>query len=244
MHWRLTTLGTVDLRSDTSGLAEGVVAQQKRFGLLAYLASARPFGFHQRDVLLALFWPTLATMQARRALRQALHFLRHVLGEDAIVNRGESVGLSDRVWCDVREFDRALNAGAPDEALSLYRGDFLDAFHVSDASSRFEHWLDAERAFLRERAVMAAWQLAERDESRGEKEQAAKWAQRAAALHATNEHSIQKLIELLGRHGDRRGAMRAYESFAKRLEQEYQVQPSPETTQLIETVRHTSRPAG
>jgi len=237
---QLYSLGTVDLRSEASDLA-AVVAQPKRFGLLAYLAAARPYGFHRRDGLLALFWPKLGAMQARRALRQALHFLRQALGEDAIVNRGEGLALSDSVWCDVRAFDRAVTAEELDEALALYRGDFLDGFHISEVSSRFEHWLDAERAFLRERAVMAAWRLAERQDARGDAQGATYWARRATDVHATNEYSIRKLIELLGRQGDRRGAMRAYENFARRLQRDYQVEPARETTALIESVR--SRPA-
>lgn len=233
---QLYTLGTIDLRSDDRDLA-AVVAQPKRFGLLAYLAAARPYGFHRRDSLLALLWPKLGTTQARRALRQALHFLRHAIGADAIVNRGEGLALSDTVWCDVRAFDGALSEDRLDEGLAVYRGDFLAGFHIPQVSAHFDHWLDAERAFLRERAVTAAWQLAEREDGRGDAERAAYWARRATDVHATNENSIQKLIGLLGRQGDRRGAMRAYETFARRLQQEYQVGPAPETAALMQSVR-------
>jgi pimeloyl-ACP methyl ester carboxylesterase len=37
--------------------AAAVLAQPKRFALLAYLAAASPYGYHRRDTLLALFWP-------------------------------------------------------------------------------------------------------------------------------------------------------------------------------------------
>ena len=234
---QLLTLGTVDLRSDAMRV-DAALAQPKRLGLLIHLAAARPHGgWHQRDALLALFWPKLATMPARRALRQALHFLRQALGEDAIVARGEALAVSDGIWCDARAFAERLAADKPEEALALYRGDFLDGFHVSDASPRFDHWLDVERAHLRDCAVMAAWKLADSEDRNGDAERAAYWARRAADLHATNEHSIRKLIGLLGRHGDRRGAMRAYESFAQRLQQDYQVTPANETVALIESVR-------
>lgn len=233
---QLFTLGSVDLRSnvrDTSAL----LAQPKRLGLLIYLAAARPHGFHRRDTLLELFWPKLGALQARRALRQALHFLRQSVGEDAIVTRGEAVSVSDTFWCDARAFDSALGQGELFDALAMYRGEFLAGFHVSDASSRFDHWVDAERTYVRERAVASAWELAEREDQRGDAERAAFWARRAADVHATNEYSIRKLIGLLGKQGDRRGAMRAYEAFARRLDRDYQLQPAPETVALAESMR-------
>jgi DNA-binding SARP family transcriptional activator len=233
---QLFTLGALDLRSDARDVG-AVLAQPKRLGLLAYLASARPYRLHRRDSLLALFWPQLGTMEGRRALRQALHFLRQALGDDSIVSRGETIGLGESVWCDARAFELALGADAPADALALYRGDLLDGFHVADASSRFEHWLEGERMYLRERAVFAAWQVADREDSRGDADRASYWARRATELHATNEHSIRKLIELLGRQGDPRGAMRAYESFARRMAQEYQLAPARETVALIESLR-------
>lgn len=236
---QLLTLGTVDLRSDTRDVA-AVLAQPKRLALLVYLAAARPFGPHLRDSLLALFWPKLATMPARRALRQALHFLRQALGEEAVITRGQAVCLADELRCDAREFEEALFESRAEHALSLYRGAFLDGFHASDTSRRFEDWIGNERMYLRERAVMAAWQMADSEDRRGDAERASYWARRAADLHATNEHSIRKLIGLLGRQGDRRGAMRAYENFARRLKQDYQLTPARETEALIESVRRDS----
>jgi len=240
---QLHFLGTVDLTDHDARRTQSVLAQPKRLGLLAYLAAARPYGFHRRDSLLALFWPQLGPDQARRALRQALHFLRQALGDGAIVNRGvEDVAVStDALWCDVRAFDQALNAGQHEDALSLYRGDLLRGFYVSGVSSQFDHWLDRERAWLREQALMAAWALAEAEDKQGNGSGATYWARRATDLHSTNEHSVRKLIEMLGRHGDRTGAMRAYENFAKRIERDYNVEPARETTALIRSVREQSR---
>ena len=65
------TLGTTDLRRDGKEIST-VLAQPKRLALLAYLASARPRGFHSRDSVLALFWPDADAERARNSLRQAL----------------------------------------------------------------------------------------------------------------------------------------------------------------------------
>ena len=240
---QLLLLGRPDLMAPDSSIVESVVSQPKRFGLLAYLAAARPYGFLRRDSLLALFWPELSAASARRALRQALHFLRRTLGPNVLVCRGtEDIAVSpEAVSCDVRAFDRALSEGRFEQALSLYRGDLLDGFFVSGASQRLDQWLDRERALLRERALFAAWALSDEQEARVDITMAAHWARRAADLHATNEHSIQRLIELLSRHGDRAGALRAYEAFARQLNAHYDVDPAPETTALMQAVRETTR---
>lgn len=145
----LLTLGGIDLKEEGRDLSEALV-QPKRFALLAYLAVAQPFGFHRRDRLVALFWPELDQEHARTALRKAVHGLRAVLGEDAIIGRGaEELGLNpDRWLVDVRRFEE----GDQDQALRLYRGDLLDGFFISGAPE-FERWLETERDRLRARAA-------------------------------------------------------------------------------------------
>ena len=63
------------------------------------------------------------------------------------------------------------------------------------------------------------------------------WARRALALAPDDEGEARNLMQLLGRLGDRAGAVRAYEEFARRLRVEYQVEPAPETLAMITTVR-------
>src|SRR4051812_11170001 len=98
----LRVLGALQLTATDGTELRDVLRQPKRLALLAYLAVERDGAFHRRDTLLALFWPDFTTTRARGALRHALHFLRHALGADAIVGRGdEEVGLDPaRVTCD------------------------------------------------------------------------------------------------------------------------------------------------
>src|SRR5688572_15826110 len=145
----LRVLGSLSLRASDGKDLEALVRQSKRMALLAYLADAAPHGFHRRDTLLALFWPELDAARARGALNQALYVLRTALGEHAIVTRGDDeVGVNDAaLTCDAVQFEDAVE-GRPEEALTLYRGDFLDGFFVSDAPA-FEQWVETERARLR-----------------------------------------------------------------------------------------------
>ena len=235
---RLQLLGSLDLRDEDGRELRAVLAQPKRLALLAYLAAASPFGPHRRDTLLGIFWPGLDQEHARNALSKAIHFLRRALGERAIASRtAEELAVAPEVvWTDVRAFAEALDAGRTDEALELYRGDLLPSFFVSEAPG-FEEWLEGERARFRVRAAAAARILAERHEARRHLTLAVACARRAVELSGGDERPLRRLIELLDRAGDRAGAVRAYEDFARKLATELEVEPAPETVALIERIR-------
>src|SRR5882672_8872931 len=57
---RLQLLGALGLTGGDGHEIRPVLAQPKRFALLAYLALAEPRGFRRRDTLLPLFWPDTA----------------------------------------------------------------------------------------------------------------------------------------------------------------------------------------
>jgi len=230
-------LGRVSLINPNAHDVQSLLGQPRRLALLAYLATPPP-GMHRRDNLLALFWPELDQAHARNALRQALHVLRRALGTSAVTSHGdEEVGLDfEQVWCDVAAFERAIADGQLRDAIELYRGDLLEGFFISDAPE-FERWLETERDRLRSTAVGAARALAERATEEGDANSAAEWARRGLRLAPLDEGLIQRLIEALDRLGDRAGAVRAYDDFARRLGQELEVRPSAETQALLAAVR-------
>ncbi|HEU5219235.1 MAG TPA: protein kinase, partial [Gemmatimonadales bacterium] len=235
---QLRTFGTVDLQ-DSGGRDLGpVMAQPKRLALLVYLAAARPFAVQRRDRLLALFWPDLDESRARDALSQALRFLRQALGADVFVRRGgEDVGInSEQLWCDAAAFQAALDAGRPDEALELYRGDFLQGFFIEEADG-FEEWMERERAVHRESAARGARELAEQHAGSDALTLAMSWGKRALELAPDDERALRRLLRWHDRAGDRAGAFRVYEAFARRFEEEFGCEPSPETMALAEQLR-------
>lgn len=240
----LRTLGALELTSVDGKPLRSVLTQPRRAALLCYLALASPRGFQRRDSLLAIFWPENDAEQARHALRQALYFLRRTLGAGAIVARGddELAVAPDVIRCDATELERALDAGRLQDALALYRGELLPAFHVADAPG-FEHWLDAERLRLKRRAADAAWALAESREQAADAAGAAEWGQRAVDLSAGDEVALRRLLTLLQRLGNRAAAVRAYDAFARELEREYEMTPSETTRALLGRIR-SERSAG
>ncbi len=240
---RFRVLGLPDLRGEDATEVRAVLTQPRLLGLFAYLALARPRGFHRRDSLVAMFWPELPAEGARNALRQTVHRLRSALGEGVVVNRGtEELGLEpSRAWCDAAAFESTLDAGDPLGGLELYRGDLLPGFFLSDAPD-FERWLDEERARLRHRAATAAWDLADRAATSGNATTTAHWARWAAALTPEDEEGLRRQLKLLLRVGDRAGAERAYHAFAKRLAEDFQAEPAPETRALLASTRRASPP--
>jgi TolB-like protein len=63
------------------------------------------------------------------------------------------------------------------------------------------------------------------------------WAWWAAALAPADEVVIRRLMTFLHAQEDRAAALRAYEAYASRLKQEYELEPSPETRALAEALR-------
>src|SRR5438445_8434587 len=237
---RLRTLGAVDLKESEGCELRALLNQPKRLALLAYLALAGSSGLRRRDTVVALFWPELDEEHARGSLRQALRFLRRSLGEGVIVSRGEEEIGVDRgvLLCDATAFMEACEAGRDAEALDLFQGDFLDGFFVSDAAPELERWVEEERITLRRRAAASAWALADGYRVAGDRADAAALARRAAGFAPEDEGELAHLIALLDDLGDRSGAIGAYDEFARRLKQEYDVLPAPETQALIQSVRH------
>ena len=235
----LRTLGALDLRAADGREMHTLLSQPKRLALLAYLALGRGQRLHRRDAVVALFWPDLDQEHARGALRQALRFLRRVLGDGVVVTRGdEEVGIDrEMLWVDAPAFEESFHAGRMDDALALYRGDFLHGLFVADTGPELERQIDEERARLRTMAGQAAWALAEARRSAGDRVAAAELARRAANLSPDSEADVARLISFLDESGDRAGALAAYDDFARRLRAEYEAEPSPETQALIREVR-------
>ncbi len=214
-------------------------AQPKRLALLCYLTLAGSRSFHRRDSLVALFWPELDDSHARHSLRQALTAIR-AMDERLVVTRGdEEVGIPPGVVaCDVLAFEQAVEQGELVTALERYTGPFVDGFFLGDCPE-FERWVEGERARLSGLAADAAWKLADQEQVPAA---AVQWARRAAAFQPEDEGALRRLVSVLDRAGDRSGALREYEVFARRLREQYQAEPAPETQAVIAAVRERREP--
>ncbi len=237
---QLRAFGTASLKGPEGNELHSVLSRPKLLGLLTFLAASLPAGLRRRETLLGLFWGEVEQERARASLRQSLYNLRQSLGGGVIEGRGdEEVGLAPRgLWCDVRAFRDALNEGRREEALDLYRGDLLLGFVVPNAPE-FERWLEDSRATLRRQASDAAWLLADEQAGAGNAAAAGHWVRRALTLEPYDEELLRRAVRLLDRIGDRAGAVQAFENFARRLEEELDLKPSPDSEELIRRIRES-----
>ncbi|HVT40625.1 MAG TPA: BTAD domain-containing putative transcriptional regulator [Gemmatimonadaceae bacterium] len=234
----LFLFGSLELRAPEGSDTRQILSRPKVIALLAYLAVPSVGRFVRRDTLVGLLWPVLDQAHARAALRKALQAVRTALGRDAALARGdEEVALSTgALWCDAAAFTAAADSGALSRALELYRGELLPGFHLSGCGD-FDQWLEAERTAAAERASAAAWALAQRQERESALSDAARSARRAVRFSWSDERTLRRAVLMLDRLGDRAGALRLFDEFARRLRAEFEVAPSAETIALINSLR-------
>lgn len=237
--FRLRTLGLVDLRTADGEEMRGVLAQPKRVGLLVYLALATPRGPQRRDRLVALFWPEQDVEHARNALNQAVFFLRRHLGADAIVARnGEEIGLNgDMIWCDALAFEESFTAGRNAEAVELYGGEMLASFHVPEAASELERWIDAERQRLASQYAGVLERLATEREAAKDFNGAAVWWRRLAAHNPHNGRVALSLMRALAAAGDRAAALDYARVYTMLLHEELGLEPDVDVTAYVNRLR-------
>jgi len=244
----LSLLGAFQATLDGEPLTRFESAKAR--ALLAYLSveSDRP---HRRETLAALLWPEQPERVARNRLRHVLSSLRKTIGDrDAVpsfflVTR-ETVQFNSAsdCWLDVQAF-RAMTetdrAGPPasrrlEEAVSLYRGSFLEGFSVRE-SPTFEDWALLVRERLQRQASAVLQRLVEEYAGRGEHERACEYAWRWVELELWQEEAHQQLMRVLALSDQRTTALAQYEVCRKTLQQEFGVEPSERTIRLYEHIR-------
>ncbi len=227
--------------------------------LLAYLAveADRP---HRRETLAGLLWPEQPEQTARSNLRYALSNLRRVIGDRSteppflLITRHtlqfNPVGDS---WLDVTAFTKKLT-GLRDlsaletvtqlkQAVTLYRGDFLEGFSLVD-SAPFEEWALFTRETLARQAGDTLRRLAGIYEQHGEYESAQRYARQQLKLEPWHEESHRQLMRLLAFSGQRSAALAQYQTCRQILAEELGVEPMPETTALYERIHDGSLSEG
>lgn len=213
---------------------------RKAEALLAMLA-AKPETRHRRDYLAGVLWPQSDSKQARGSLRQTLNLLRKSLGEkgaSAICTTGDDLWLDPSgASIDIRLFENgasAATAAALEQAVTHYRGDFLEGLEVE--GEEFEDWRMAERMRLREVAIAALSRLLEQHVADGAAEKAIAAGERLLSLDSTSEAAYRSLMQAYLTQGARGGAIRQYQRCRKVLRRELSVDPSPETEDLYKRI--------
>ncbi|HEX3235912.1 MAG TPA: BTAD domain-containing putative transcriptional regulator, partial [Gemmatimonadales bacterium] len=235
----LRVLGGASLEGPDGPVA-GRAGLRHRLALLAVLAVEHPRPV-SRDKLVAYLWPESDTEDGRHQLRDTLYILRSALGDDAVLSSGDDLRLNtDRLTCDLWEFDAALERDDPAAAVGVYRGPLLAGFHLPDADE-FEPWADGKRALLARRYVQALEQLAEREMRGGDPVRAVDWWARLSREDPYNSRIALRYMQALEAAGDRGGALRHADAHSDLLRLELNAVPEGEVVALAERLRLESR---
>ncbi|HZT42404.1 MAG TPA: BTAD domain-containing putative transcriptional regulator [Chthonomonadaceae bacterium] len=237
--WSIQLLGRLAAHSPQRHLNR--FRTQKAASLLAYLAfypTPQP-----RETLLDRFWPDLDMETGRHSLSKALSFIRHLL-EPPGVPPG-AVLLADR-YCvqfnpaalttDVAAFEQAVH-GAEQKGISqeerqalleaaatLYQGPLLPGF--------YDEWIPSEALRLESLFVQVVVALVPQLLEAGQVSSALAHAQQAITYSPLNEEAMQVWMQALAASGQPDKALRGYRAFAKRLQEEMDIQPSEELQSL------------
>ena len=218
-------LGPFGVRLNGKPLS-GFVSDKVR-ALLAYLVTESDRA-HRRETLAGLLWPDVPEASARNSLRTALVNLRTVIGDRAVnppflhISRAALQFNGSRdAWCDVTTFSRLLaSPSSPlhgeesvqslDQAVELYRGDFLEGLSLAD-SVAFEDWALIRREQFQRQVLEALYNLATFHEERRNYEQALPFAWRQVELDPWREAAWDNLGESYRALGDTARAAAAYQ---------------------------------
>lgn len=234
MNIRLETLGPA--RCKANGALTDLPAQKLRFALLTYLAMQRRAA---REKVVAVFWPEREEDRARHTLAQTLYELRRTLGDEWLSAQPDPLEVTASLTVDAIEFEALVSKNDFRAALQLYRGEFLEGFHLNN-SNEFESWVDNKRRELKRLYDRAARQhldaLADENDFAG----ALAVAQRWAILDPLDDEANHAVIKLLADVGQRGEAIAYFEAYERRIKEELEVTPLEQTIALIARIRATA----
>lgn len=241
---------------------EPAIETSKGKALLAYLAteSDRP---HLREQLATIFWPEADQKAALQSLRQALYALRRQLQPAgsastastylAVTRQDVAFNFDSEHWIDVEAFATLIRSTQHhahrqvdmcpecvvqlEEAVELYRGEFLSGLTLADADG-FEEWRLARQEWFRVHLTRALVALVNFHERRRDFASAQRYLLRLLELEPWDEEAHRRLIRLYALDNQRGAALQQYEVLRRLLAQHVGAEPGTETDELIQEIQH------
>lgn len=225
---------------------------RKGRGILYLLALRGGDGLH-KEVLMDTFWRGYASESARNCLNVTLHGLRKSLNGDRGGTCRQWVIFLDDCYAidpqlaldfDVLDFERCVHRARIEEhrqqyqqaiagyceALALYSGEFL-------TGEPFAEWADNERRRLAELRLTALEHLARLHEQLDAAEMAERQWREILQHDRCREDAHRGLMRCFARSGQRARALRQFADCRDALQREFELQPEPETVELLEKIR-------
>jgi DNA-binding SARP family transcriptional activator len=238
---RLCALGSARVFSNEQVLTSWPYARVKE--LLFYLAShpART----KAQIGLAL-WPDVSPSKLRNRLSTAIYHLRRALGNPQWIIFEEELYRFNRAFdyrFDVEVFEANLAQASrvqtqtPDraiallqEAIALYRGDFVEDFLEGG-------WFLLRREELRRKYLDALLNLGQLLSARRDYAHAAECYRRAIEKDEVLEEAHRELMRCYARLGERGQALRHYQVLEQLMRDELGSSPAPESMALYEHLK-------
>jgi len=248
----IRALGAFEVAIDGQGIPDSAWPRRKTKDVLKLLLTEPGATFTVDQIIEALL-PEADPSRAARNVQGRISELRRVLepdlerGSDSrfirSVGEGYALALGSGVWIDTRAFAEQLEearamADAGDwmpaietfeDALSLYRGDFL-------AEDRYAEWAEETWRRLREHHLEGLSRLAECYAEIGRLRQAISCCQRVLGVEPYREDVIRQLMEYQHNAGQRSKALATFDEGARALQEHLGVAPSAETSALHDSI--------
>lgn len=233
---QLSLFGPVSLRCDGRELH---VKSLKLRAILGYIALNEAL-VETRERLVGLLWSESGEAQARGVLRQVIRELRQILtdgGGTGLRITAQDIGFEQgAVEVDVWTVIRATEA-AEVHPLLLERTHLVDDLlaGLEDLDPSFRIWVLAKRQALRDRLQRALEKGLARDH--GDPQREIDFAEAIINLDPTHEDACRRLMRAHASAGRTAQALRVYKTLWDLLDEEYGMEPSPATQQLVAEIK-------
>ncbi|GER24036.1 hypothetical protein NCCP1664_25310 [Zafaria cholistanensis] len=216
-----------------------VTYRQQR--LIAVLAL---YGSQPRPFLAGMLWPNSSEKQATGSLRESIWLVSHQL-PGLLVEGRDPLALSPDVAVDVHIVRRQAEAlemsHGPQGELERVR--MLETLRNAELlSGWYEDWITTEQERWQQLRVKALERLAAQFLEHGETGLAVEAAACAIATDPLRESAERLLLEAYLFEGNIAQALRSYEAFRDRLNDEFGVEPSPRLAELMAPLRISRNP--
>jgi len=212
---------------------------RKTRALLGYLALAEAQE-ESRERLVGLFWSEVPEERARASLRQALHEIRNALSTSGFTGfRTDKLAVAfDRtqIRVDVIDVVKDAASGIPHPRLLDQPNQIDDILaEVENSDPAFQTWLTAKRQTLRDQIIrhLETCLRAEKQAT----EAGRNIAQAIVNLDQTHEEACRYLIRAHIAVGAVGSALKIYKSLWDLLEEDYDVEPTQQTQDLIAEIK-------
>jgi DNA-binding SARP family transcriptional activator len=237
---RLITFGGLALARDGAPFHDPPI-QRRQLALLVFLGAQGPTGA-TRERLIEHFWPDRTG--GRNSLDQTLSAARRTLGPDAILASATTIGINSAcLTLDLTDFDRAVEAKAWRDAITIYNGPFLHGLTL-DRAPAFARWVEAERVRCARTYAEVLEQLAIEAEAQGKPAESVAWWQRLVDTDPLSARGTTGLMLAMASSGERASALDLARSYDSRVAEALGAAPDPAIGMLADSLRRGSLPYG